>query len=548
MLRKHGPKFISDCASLPDQNLNLCLDGDSEVKVTTKTLVTDISDSCLDKLMCSVSTWWKLKCRIASLLRLRNSLLNSNKLKKGYFTVSELKNAEICIYKYFQSKYFLLELDCLKGERTLPRKSKLCKLRPFLDDNGLIRVGGRLNNSDFEYNTKFPLVLPTSFVSDLIIRDTHERVGHLGRETVLAELRKNYWIFKANVSVRKLVKNCVLCRKLHGKTSQQVMSELPARRVCADTPAFTHVGTDNFGPFLVVQGRKTVKRYGVIFVCMSSRAVHIEISHSLSTDSFVNALRRFICRRGNVQSITSDNGTNLVAADKEIKESVSEWNLEYIGTALAQRNIDWYFNTPSASHFGGFYERLIRSIRKVFNALLNCQNVKLYDEELLTLMCEVECVLNNRPLTDVPDDPRNVALTPNHLLLLNAGITFPPGLFNKDESYVKRRWRQVQYLVEQFWSRWRREYLVLLQQRQKWFVETVPHKIGDLVLVVDLNMPRNQWPLGRIVAVETSKDGKVRSASVRISKCINFMFKGFETTVIDRPIVKLILLRSVEDL
>ena len=463
--------------------------------------------------------------------------------------MNELKFAEICIIKYLQTKHFTAELISLKNNKTVTNRSKLRKLHPFIDKDGVIRVGGRLKNSPCAFSVRFPICLPSCFVSELIISNVHITVGHLGREAILSKLRNNYWIIGANNLARKIVKHCVICRKLHGKTSTQIMADLPSRRVSGDTPAFTHVGVDNFGPFLVTLGRKTFKRYGVIFVCMSSRAVHIEVSHSLSTDSFVNSLRRFISRRGNVLSITSDNGTNLVCAEKEIRESINNWNFSSIESYLLQQNISWHFNPPNASHFGGFYERIIRSIRNVFGALLGFQNVKLNDEELSTLMCEAESVLNNRPLTPVSDDVNdNLALTPNHLLLLNSGITFPPGLFNKNDCYVRRRWRQVQYLSDQFWYRWRKEYLVLLQQRQKWIRDTDCHKIGDLVLVVDVNMPRNQWPLGRITDVNKDLNGNVRSATVKISKCKNASPTDFGFTVLDRPIVKLILLRSVDDL
>jgi len=549
VLWKLGPHFLID-NDIPAQNVNYeLLEDDIEVKSPVKTCVTDVvANSVIDKLMCSVSNWQKLKRRVASVLRLKSCLQNMIAFSRDPFTALELSNAEHCIFAYLQEKYFGLEYNNLVNGKVLPKSSKMKKLCPFIDDKGLIRVGGRIENSDLLYDARHPIILPRSLISNSLIRDTHRSVGHLGRETVLAKLRENYWIFGANVVVRSVVRNCILCRKLHGKTSQQLMSELPAKRVTGDVPVFTHVGCDNFGPFFTVQGRKSVKRYGVIFVCMASRAVHLEVSHSLSTDSFVNALRRFISRRGNVKSITSDNGTNLVSANKEIRESVKEWNHHYIGTALAQQQIEWCFNTPGASHFGGFYERLIRSVRKVFDALLNSQVLKMNDEELCTLMCEAESILNSRPLTDLPDDPNCLALTPNHLLLLNAGITFPPGLFSRDDCYVKRRWRQTQYLVDQFWFRWKKEYLVGLQERQKWLVDANPHKVGDLVLVVDVNLPRNQWPLGRIVGITSCKYGRVRSASVRVSRCKNTSLTGFESTIVERPIVKLVLLRSVDDL
>lgn len=277
---------------------------------------------------------------------------------------------------------------------------------------------------------------------------------------------------------------------------------------------------------------------------MSCRAVHVELAHSLSSDSFIQALRRFICRRGQVVSITSDNGTNFIGAQQELNSSIDEWNKK-VESWCRQNSIVWHFNPPYSSHFGGVFERQIRSIRKIFQSILTEQNVRLSDEDLLTFMCEAEAVLNNRPLTELSDDPTDCeALTPNHLLLLNAGVTFPPGLFSPNDQYVRKRWKQTQFLVNLFWTRWRNEYMVLLQKRQKWSKSNRPHKVGDLVLVQDISLPRNQWPLGRIEETRPSNDGNVRSAVVRIAKKLS----DFSTTLITRPIVKLILLRSVEEL
>ena len=349
-------------------------------------------------------------------------------------------------------------------------------------------------------------------------------------------------MLKANSTVRKILNNCVTCRKVQGKAMSQVMGDLPPERIIGDSPAFTNIGVDFFGPFNVVNGRKHNKRYGVVFSCMSSRAIHLEMAYDLTIDSFINTLRRFISRRGNVSSITSDNATNFVGSDKELKNSIDSFNCHHVKDFLLQNNIQWNFNPPYGSHFGGFYEREIRSVRKILNSILCSQPIKLNDENLLTLLCEIESILNNRPLTELSSDPTDcVALTPNNLVLFNAGITYPPGLFTPSDSYCKRRWRQVQYLVELFWSRWRKEYLHLLQNRQKWIEKRKNLKVGDLVLVVDVTLPRNMWPLGRITSVNTDQSNFVRSAKVKMYKG-----KGFSCNEFDRPITKLVPLIDFE--
>lgn len=469
-------------------------------------------------------------------------------MDSGSLSLAELDKAEISIIVFLQQKYFPVELRCVTTKNKLPKSSKLRKLSPFFDTSGVLRVGGRLCNAEAAYPKKHPIIVPSCEVAKKLITHIHYQVGHLGRDSILSKLREKYWVLRANTLARSVTNNCFTCRKIQAKPSQQIMAELPRTRVTGDVPAFTHVGVDNFGPFNVSFGRKTIKRYGTIFTCSASRAIHLEISYSMTTDSFINTLRRFISRRGNILSLTCDNGTNFVGAEREIKESLNDWNQSKIGEFLLQKSIIWSFNPPSSSHWGGFYEREIRSVRKVFSSVMNAQNIRFNDEELSTLMCEVEAILNNRPLTEVLSEPENIALTPNHLLLLDAGITYPPGLFNKDDSYSQRRWRQVQYLTDLFWRRWHKQYIVLLQERQKWTTTQKSHEVGDIVLVLDISLPRNQWPLGRVVKVSKDNLGYVRSAYVKISKCKNSSLQGFQTSIICRPIVKLILLKSVQDM
>ena len=182
----------------------------------------------------------------------------------------------------------------------------------------------------------------------------------------------------------------------------------------------------------------------------------LEVTHSLDTDSFLNALRRFMARRGKPEQIRSDNGGNFVKGNKEISSAISEWNHQKIDAYLLQNEVQWIFNPPTGSHHGGVWERCIRTVRKVLNAILNQQILD--DEGLTTLLCEVESIINSRPITQVSEDPKDLeALTPNHLLLLRSEIPLTPGVFQKEDLYSRRRWRQVQYLADHFWKRWSKE-------------------------------------------------------------------------------------------
>ena len=314
--------------------------------------------------------------------------------------------------------------------------------------------------------------------------------------------------------MRRVLSECFLCRKLGAARGEQLMANLPKERLTPENPPFTSVGVDYFGPLYVQQGRSHVKRYGCVFTCLTTRAIHIEITSTLDTDSFINALRRFISLRGNPSSVYSDNGSNFRAGEQELRTAIEDWNQRAICEFLRLKNISWKFNPPYASHMGGVWERVIRSIRKILTALLGQQLVN--EEMLRTLMAEVQGILNSRPLTPVSSDPKDLEpLTPNHLLLLRANPNLPPGVFTKEDTHCKRRWRQVQYMSDIFWKRWLKEYLPTLQLRQKWCNPRCCFVVNDLVLVMDGNVHRGKWPLARVVQVHRGTDGYVRSAEVR---------------------------------
>ncbi|XP_070550706.1 uncharacterized protein [Ptychodera flava] len=313
------------------------------------------------------------------------------------------------------------------------------------------------------------------------------------------------------------------------------MADLPAQRLVIGEPPFSQSGVDYFGPFEIKRGRSTVKRYGVLFTCLSIRAVHIEVAHSLDTDSCINALRRFAARRGPVRKMRSDNGTNLIGAKRELKEGIEKWNQSQIHSSLRQEDIQWEFNPPYASHHGGVWERQIRTVRKILYGLLREQKGCMDDEGLQTLMCEVEAVINSRPLTRVSNDTTDPhPLTPNDLLLLRSGQEPPPGVFQKEDNFARKRWRQVQHLANVFWRRWSREYLTCLQERQKWMDPEQNIERNDIVLVVD-NLPRNQWQMGRVVDVLTDERGLVRIAKVKT-----------RTSILERPITKLCVILEAD--
>ena len=464
-------------------------------------------------------------------------------------SVPEMREAERSIVKYVQEKHFKEEIESLKRNQdivtviptqrpkggSVKRGSSIFGLDSVLVD-GILVVGGRLRHASLLEDAKHQIILPKDHhVTNLIVRHHHLASGHSGREYVLSLLRSKFWVIRANSVVRKLLANCFSCRRRQAPVCSQKMADLPKERVTPGQPPFSHVGTDYFGPIMVKQGRSQVKRYGSTFTCLTIRAVHIEIAHSLDTDSFINALRQLIARRGKPVLVRTDNGTSFVSGEKELRTCIQKWNRQRIHEYLLQPEVRWIFNPPAASHHDGIWERCIRTTRKILNALLNEQ--VLNDEGLLTLMCEVEEVLNGRPIMKVSEDSRDLeALSPNHLLLLRQGAVFPPGLFQSEDNYSRRRWRQIHYLADQVCKRWSREYIPLLQRRQKWNNSRQNLAVGDIVLVADETTPRSCWPLARVIEVMPGSDVFVRRVKVKT-----------KTTVLERPVAKCVLLEPTEE-
>lgn len=287
-------------------------------------------------------------------------------LRGQRLSLEDMTQAEKAIITFTQGQCFPEEISTLKkGNLHVKRSSAILKLDPVLED-GMLRVGGRISMSAMPQEILHPVILPKEcHIAKLILRDIHERVGHGGRGHMLSRLRQKYWILHANTAARKVISECMFCRRQRAKTGEQKMADLPKCRVTPDHPPFTFVGTDFFGPIEVKRGRSNVKRYGVIFTCLASRSVHLEMASSLSTDSCINAIRRFICRRGQVKEMRSDNGTNYVGSERELREAAKELNHSRIESSLLLDGIKWIFNPPSGSHHGGVWERLIRQVKNI---------------------------------------------------------------------------------------------------------------------------------------------------------------------------------------
>ncbi|KAG1935726.1 hypothetical protein F2P79_019030 [Pimephales promelas] len=493
------------------------------------------------------SDWARLVKAVARLKRLAKEIKGLKPRSSDASSLEERKEAELTIIKMVQEATLCQEIQCLRHHKETKLKDKvsqLHKLCPFLDDQGVMRVGGRLAHAALHLHMRYPAILPRdSHVSALLIKHYHERVYHQGRGMTINELRANgIWILGCSKLVSSHIHKCTRCRKFRRCTEQQRMADLPEDRMETTAP-FTYCGMDCFGPFHIKEGRKELKRYGLLLTCMCSRGVHIEALDDLTSDAFINALCSFIAIRGSVRQIRCDQGTNFVGARREFIEALKQMDQE----ELKNLGCEFIMNTPASSHMGGVWERQIRTIRSVLASILQQSSRQLDSSSLRTFLYEAMAVVNSRPLTTdhLNDSTSPEPLTPNHILTMKSTIILPPpGKFVKEDLYLRKRWRRVQLLTNNFWIRWKKEYLLNLQHRQKWTKDRRNAKVGDIVLLQDVATPRNQCKLARVIEVYPGSDERVRRLKLFISDS-SLDGRGKRTSkpvYLERPIQKTVTL------
>ncbi|XP_049341522.1 uncharacterized protein LOC125806060 [Astyanax mexicanus] len=551
-----GPSFLSrnNPEEIPKPHTFTLVepDTDAEVRPEVTALATRAMDAQLGSKRFERFSQWKNLCNTtAKLIHVAAAFKGSpaSSKHKGWncfidrLSISELSQAKSVIIRAVQQDAFEVELECLKEGKTLPKHSPLKKLNPVADKDNLLRVGGRLSSApDLSREEKHPLIIPrTHHIATLLVRHYHEQIVHQGRHITEGAVRAaGYWIIGGKRLVSSVIHKCVTCRKLRGRLQEQKMADLPTDRLTPEPP-FTHVGLDVFGPWAIMTrrtrgGSADSKRWAVIFTCMATRAVHLELLESMTTDSFINALRRFFAVRGPARLLRSDRGTNFVGACKELGINMED---STITAYLQSKGCSWVFNPPHASHMGGAWERLIGIARRILDAmLLQTGHTRLTHEVLSTLMAEVMAIINARPLVAVSSDPdMPTVLTPALLLTQKIStVSAPSGNFQMAELHGKQ-WKHVQCLANTFWKRWRRDYLSTLQGRRKWTDDQPNVKPGDVVLLKDSQAHRNEWPVGVIVNTLPSSDKRIRKVEVKI-------VKDGTVRVLLRPISELVVLLS----
>ncbi|XP_059098342.1 uncharacterized protein LOC131892558 [Tigriopus californicus] len=430
------------------------------------------------------------------------------------------------LIKKSQEEVFGEEMGLVNLRRELQRSSRLLGLIPFVDEEGLLRVGGRIQHAKSPYEQRHPIILgPKHPLTNRILDKHHIETDHAGVNHSLALLRQYYWPLGARESVKRARSRCEVCRKAAARPMTQIMADLPRERLDYLAPPFFHTSVDYFGPYVILISRnKSEKRWGCLFTCMTTRAVHLEVAKGLSEEDFLVAFRIFENLRGRPQTMYSDNGTNFIAAKKRL--------------TLANTSFEWKLQPPGAPHWGGVHEALVKSVKAALGKIMEREDKSLRylrEEELRLMFSEVLGFLNSRPLTYESSDPGDlVGLSPNHFLLQRPNRIVPPGEYASLSP--RRHYAYVQGLVDQVWKRWIGEYLPTLISRQKWQKSSLNLAVGDSVLVVDPNAPRGTWKTSSVVEVHSGIDGRVRAATVESSD-------GRKT----RPITKLCLLSTQEE-
>lgn len=445
----------------------------------------------------------------------------SGKVLEKSLLVEELQVSHNFIIKTIQEKHFSKEISCLKHLKVIHNKAIL-SLSPFLDNEGILRVGGRLSRADVSFDQKFPILLPAKdHVVDLILTKQHLDLYHAGPQTVLSHTRLRYWPLNGLRAIKKLTGKCIVCFRLRAQVAQQIMADLPEFRVNFSRP-FSKVGVDFGGPLLVksssLRQAKLLKCYFAVFVCMVTKATHIEIVSDLSTNAFICTLKRFISRRGNPSVIFTDNATNFKGSRNEIKQIYDlfkndDHNKE-IKDFLSLRETQWVFIPPRSPHWGGLWESSIKSTKYHIKRVIGDSHFTF--EILSTVLAQIEAILNSRPLCALSNDPLDLeVLTPGHFLIGSSLTSFPERSLENTNANRLSMWKNMTKIHQAFWKRWSVEYLNQLQNKPKWLVQRNNIKINDLVLIKEENVPPLQWPRARVTEIIPSADNNVRVVKLR---------------------------------
>ncbi|XP_043461792.1 uncharacterized protein LOC122506254 [Leptopilina heterotoma] len=451
---------------------------------------------------------------------------NRNCIFEPYLTADELRDSLSIWIKIVQKQHFQEVIDLLSESKSLSkRNSSLVKLTPFLDNQNIMRVGGRIQNSFLTYDEKHPVILPKgNKLSELIVIQAHHDTLHGGQQLTLSKVLRKFWIISSKTLINKIIRSCVKCFRFRANFQTQLMGQLPNERINVSKP-FSFTGLDYAGPFYILsskgRGIKSYKGYVCLFVCLCSRAIHLELVSDYETKSFLAAFKRFTSRRGVCTKLWSDNARNFIGAARELRQLFigATEIFTTVAEELAKQETTWSFIPPHSPHFGGIWEAGIKSVKHHLRRVVG--ETRMTFEELSTVLCQIEACLNSRPLYPNTADANSIsAITPGHILTGGPIVSVPEPTLSDLNDHPVDRWKLITKMRDDFWNRWSCEYLSHLQQRSKWLFETNAVKIGDVVLIKEDNLPPTRWSLGKILQLHPGKDGLSRVATIKTQNSI----------------------------
>lgn len=519
----HGPSFLTNSSeNYPKQDHKLPIDNAPERRKNIQVFhITEPQENYILERFEDLSRLLHFTCLT---LRLLNHMRKRDRLI-GPPTASEIDDAEAHWIKLIQQTHFALEIDRIKSNRSLPKGNILLKLNPFIDEKGYLRMNGRVGNAEL-LQQKTSIILPakSKFVL-LIIRYAHQhQTLHGGMQLTLRALRERFYIIHARSQVGKTLNRCMICYRFKKHLLKQQMAELPSFRTQQAKP-FSFVGCDYAGPFKIktseLRNAPFEKGYIALFICLTTKAIHLELASDLTPEEYIMALENFIARRGIPNLMYTDNGTNFTCGEKDILKLHEQWlsqNNE-LTRLLTSKRITFKRIPARASHMAGIWERSVGLVKYHLKRVM--KDTKLTARRFEYVLRQVECCVNSRPLWAVTPNADDIeVITPSHFFNFQPINTLP----RPDLSHLKmNQLDQYQYLYRlytEFWKCWSKEYLDQFQPRAKWPEKHPNVKVGQIVVVSDDNIPPSRWPLGRVTAVHPAKDGLIRVVDVKINDTI----------------------------
>jgi len=444
-----------------------------------------------------------------------NAAVNKAKGEKGLLdeiTSNEWAVAERDFLRASQSEFCEKELSSLRCRGIVPRSSPLNGYSPFLDDHGLMRVGGRLQNAKFlSLAQRSPLIVPKGHAVTMIMQYLHdkEQKHALGPNALHAKFCDQYFALGASSVAKKTCYQCVVCRKIRARNIQPRMGELPLERIGQPekrSEVFQTVQIDIMGPFYVsIEHAKTKqKRWALLIVCMLYKAIHIEMVSGLSTEAIGNALERFTSRRGCVTAYYSDNQPAFKALAKAYQKG------------SIHKQIEWHFAPPSTPHQVGLVEAGVKSAKQALNAVMSH---RLHSEDdLATALIVIEGLLNSRPIASLPTSSSDIAVTAADFLGANGlrrVTSIGPRSRLISELSIAKRWIRLNKMLDTWWKLYYAKHLTELHKRNKWTRQSRQLKPGDVVLLRETVPARGDWPMGIVVRAVMGRDGVVRAVHIR---------------------------------